>query len=198
MGLSARGSTATPPLPPPKGRSASAHFQLIQMASAAISLMSTLGAKRVPPLAGPKRQMMLDPVSDEDLGPIVFHPDRTGDDDRALGIEEPVAFVLGDAQMVGDDRELIAGHFEHRAGKEAAVHIAFSRPPSPRTSAMIAGAGPRGTEIRVKEWPTAGSAARAARPRCGLTSRRCLTILPAKSRPATFAGFFGASGAPSR
>ena len=73
-------------------------------------------------LGGTERQMMLHPVSDEDLRPIVLHADRTGDDDRALGIEQPVAFVLGDAQMVSDDRELIAGHLEHGAGKEAA-HI---------------------------------------------------------------------------
>ena len=74
-------------------------------------------------LGGTQRQVMLDPVSDEDLRPIVLHADRTGDDDRALRIEQPVAFVLGDAQMVGDDGELIAGHFEHRAGKEAAAHM---------------------------------------------------------------------------
>jgi hypothetical protein len=49
--LSARSRRDAVLLPP--GKSASAHFQLIQMASAAISLMSTLGAKRVPPLAGP-------------------------------------------------------------------------------------------------------------------------------------------------
>ena len=75
--------------------------------------------------------MMLDAVADENLGPAVVHADRAGDDDRALRVEQPVALVLGDAQMVGDDGELIAGHVEHRAGKEAAVHIAFSRPPAP-------------------------------------------------------------------
>ena len=78
-------------------------------------------------LGGPKRQMMLDPVSDEELRPIVLHADGTGDDDRALRVEQPVALVLGDAQMVADNPELIAGHFEHGAGKEAAVHI---RPPA--------------------------------------------------------------------
>ena len=67
--------------------------------------------------------MMLDPVANEELRPVVLHADGTGDDDRALRIEQPVAFVLGDAQMIGDHRELIAGHFEHGAGKEADVHI---------------------------------------------------------------------------
>ncbi len=67
--------------------------------------------------------MMLHPVANEDLRPIVLHADRTGDDDRALGIEQPVALVLGDAEMVSDDRQLIARHLEHGAGKEAAAHI---------------------------------------------------------------------------
>ena len=77
-------------------------------------------------LGGTERKMMLHPISDEDLRPIVLHADRTGDDDRALGIEQPVAFVLGDAQMVSDDRELIASHLEHGASKEAA-HIILPR-----------------------------------------------------------------------
>ena len=107
-------------------------------------------------LGGTQRQMMLDPVSDKDLRPIVLHADRTGDDDRALRIEQPVAFVLGDAQMVSNDRELIAGHFEHGAGKEAAAHIGS---PARRAAdgPMIAAAGARGTEIRFKEWSRAGS-----------------------------------------
>ena len=63
---------------------------------------------------------------------------------------------------------------------------------------MIAAAGPRELKFCVKEWPKAGCGPRAAGQRCGLTSRRGLTILPAKSRPAILAGFFGASGAPSR
>ncbi len=81
-----------------------------------------IGGEARAALGGTERQMMLDPVSDKDLRPIVFHANRTGDDDRALRIEQPVAFVLGYAQMVGNDLELIASHFEHRAGKEA-VHI---------------------------------------------------------------------------
>ena len=59
-----------------------------------------------------------------------LHADRTSDDDRALRVEKPVALVLLDAEVVGDNRELIAGHFEHRAGKEAAVHFRSPvRPP---------------------------------------------------------------------
>ena len=75
-----------------------------------------------------ERQMMLHPVANKDLRPIVLHADRAGDDDRALRIEQPVAFVLGDAEMVSDDRELIAGHLEHGAGKEAAHIRSPARP----------------------------------------------------------------------
>src|SRR5208282_4231858 len=78
-------------------------------------------------LGGAERQMMLDPIADEELGPVVLHADRTGDDDRALRVEEPVALVFGDAEMVGDDIKLIAGHFEHRAAKKA-LH---TRSPAP-------------------------------------------------------------------
>ena len=35
-------------------------------------------------LGGAERQMMLDPIADEELRPVVLHADRTGDDDRAL------------------------------------------------------------------------------------------------------------------
>ncbi len=81
-------------------------------------------------LGGAERQMMLHPVAGEDLGPAVVHVNRARDDDGAFRIEEPVAFLLGDAQMVGDDMELIAGHFEHGARVEA-LHM---RSPSDRTS----------------------------------------------------------------
>ncbi len=55
----------------------------------------------------------------------VVHVDRAGDDDGALGKQEPVALVLGDREMVGDDVELLARHLEHRAGIEA-LHAAVS------------------------------------------------------------------------
>ena len=81
-----------------------------------------IGGEARAPLGGAERQMMLDPVADEDLLPPVVHMDRTGDDDGALRVEKPVAIALRNVKMVGDNTELFAGHFEHRAGKEA-VHI---------------------------------------------------------------------------
>ena len=76
MGLSARGSTATPPLPPPKGRSASAHFQLIQIGERGDFADVDIGGEARAALGGTERQVMLDPVADEKLGPIVLHADR--------------------------------------------------------------------------------------------------------------------------
>src|SRR5438270_347660 len=52
--LSAPGSQRTPPFPPPKGRSTTAHFQVMAMASAATSSWVRAGWKRRPPLAGPR------------------------------------------------------------------------------------------------------------------------------------------------
>ena len=50
------GSTVMPPLAPPYGNPASAHFQLIHTASAATSPISTLLENRVPPLVGPSER----------------------------------------------------------------------------------------------------------------------------------------------
>src|SRR5208337_4588942 len=66
-------------------------------------------------LGGAKRQVMLHPIAGEHLGRAVVHVDRAGDDNGALRIEKPVALVLRDGQMVGDDMELLARHLEHGA-----------------------------------------------------------------------------------
>ncbi len=51
---STRGSQITPPLAPPNGMLTTAHFQVIQAASARTSSSVTSGAKRMPPFAGPR------------------------------------------------------------------------------------------------------------------------------------------------
>ena len=48
------GSHTTPPLAPPNGMLTSAHFQVIQAASAFTSSSVTFKSKRIPPLAGPR------------------------------------------------------------------------------------------------------------------------------------------------
>ncbi len=48
------GSQITPPFPPPNGRFTTAHFQVIQAASALTSSSVTARSNRMPPLAGPR------------------------------------------------------------------------------------------------------------------------------------------------
>src|SRR6266704_1352985 len=48
------GLTVTPPLAPPKGMPATAHFQVIHIESAFTSSMVTLGWNLIPPLYGPR------------------------------------------------------------------------------------------------------------------------------------------------
>ena len=54
---SVSGSQVTPPLPPPKGRSTTAHFHVIQKARAVTSSSVTPGWKRMPPLEGPRAKL---------------------------------------------------------------------------------------------------------------------------------------------
>jgi hypothetical protein len=51
---SALGSTTTPPLAPPNGRSTTAHFQVIHIERPIHSSRVTPGWKRSPPLWGPR------------------------------------------------------------------------------------------------------------------------------------------------
>ncbi len=51
------GSQATPPLPPPNGTWATAHFHVIQAARAVTSSRVTAGWNRMPPLAGPRAML---------------------------------------------------------------------------------------------------------------------------------------------
>ncbi len=51
------GSQVTPPLAPPNGRSTTAHFQVIQKASAVTSSSVTPGWKRMPPFDGPRAKL---------------------------------------------------------------------------------------------------------------------------------------------
>ena len=76
--------------------------------------MSTLRAKARAALGRPEREVVLHPVALEHRGAAVVAVDRAGDGDGALRIEQAVAFVGTDLQVVGDAIELRAGHVEHR------------------------------------------------------------------------------------
>ena len=49
-----------------------------------------------------------------------------------FGIEQPVALVLGNGEMVGDDVELLAGHLEHGAR----IEVLHGDSPMPRGRAQ--------------------------------------------------------------
>ena len=51
------GSTGTPPLPPPRGISATEHFQVIHIARARTVSSVSEGWKRMPPLVGPRASL---------------------------------------------------------------------------------------------------------------------------------------------
>ena len=57
--------------------------------------------------------MMLHPIPLESLCRAVVHMDWKCDGDGALRIHEPIAIVVIDVQIIGNDRELIAGHLEY-------------------------------------------------------------------------------------
>ena len=59
-----------------------------------------------------ERQVMLHAVTLESLGAAVVHVHRQRDGHGALRIHEPIAIVLIDVQVIGDDLELVAGHLE--------------------------------------------------------------------------------------
>ena len=43
----------------------------------------------------------------------VIHVDRQRDGDGALRIHEPIAIVVIDVQIIGDDLELVASHLKY-------------------------------------------------------------------------------------
>ena len=86
-------------------------------------------------LGRPERQMVLHAIPLIDRDASVIAVDRTGHGDGALRIEQPVAFVERDFQMVGDHLELLPGHVEHRA------RIDRHQPSPSWTSACMAAVG---------------------------------------------------------
>ena len=58
--------------------------------------------------------MMLNAVALEDFLAAVVGVNRHGDDDRPFWIEQAVAFISGDVEVIGHGMELLPGHIEHR------------------------------------------------------------------------------------
>ena len=101
------GSQMTPPLAPPKGMFTTAHFQVIHAESARTSSRVTFLSNRIPPLPGPARDVVEDPVADEDLDVAVVHDDR----DRDLGLADRLPQHLVEARI---EAELLRGDVEPR------------------------------------------------------------------------------------
>ena len=87
--------------------------------------------------------MMLHAITLKHRRAAVVHVDRAGDRDRALGHQQPVALVHRNVQVIGDDVELLARHFEHGAGEQAHGVPPFRADGSPlrRWIALSSGAG---------------------------------------------------------
>ena len=57
--------------------------------------------------------MMLHAITLKSLRGAVVHVHRKRHRDGALRIHQPIAIVAIDVQIIGNDRELIAGHLEY-------------------------------------------------------------------------------------
>src|SRR3954462_13085864 len=56
---------------------------------------------------------MLDAIALESLGAAVIHVHRKGDGHGALREHEPIAIVIIDLKVIGNDLELVARHLEN-------------------------------------------------------------------------------------
>jgi len=57
--------------------------------------------------------MMLDPVTLEGPGAAIIHMHGQSDGNGALRIHQAIAIIRVDVEVIGDDLELIAGHFKN-------------------------------------------------------------------------------------
>ena len=92
-----RDRTATPPLPPPKGMFTTAHFQVIQAASAFDLVERDVGVIADAALGGPADDRVLHAVAREHLERAVVHHDRKRDD---RGAARPLDELLDAAGQV--------------------------------------------------------------------------------------------------
>ena len=67
----------------------------------------------MPPFGRAERDVMLDAITLKGSRASVVHVHRQCHRHGALGIRRPFAIVLVDIQVIGDDLELVARHFEY-------------------------------------------------------------------------------------
>jgi len=80
------GSQITPPFAPPKGILTTAHFQVIQLASARTSSSVTVGENRMPPLPGTADDGMVHAVTDKHFEVAAIENHRNVNRDFLVGI----------------------------------------------------------------------------------------------------------------
>jgi hypothetical protein len=100
--------------------------------------------------------MVLDPIAGKDLLAAVVQVDGHRDDDCPLWIEKPVAIILRNGEVVGDDMELLAGHLEdgprikalHQRSSPPKANARRARPALYRRKARIAALSPQSEQSR--------------------------------------------------
>ena len=93
------GSQFMPPLPPPNGRSTTAVFQVIRLASERASSWSTCGWIPQAPLERAPRVVVLDAVADEVADLARVHLDGDLDPQLAIGRDHQRAHVVGQVEQ---------------------------------------------------------------------------------------------------
>ncbi len=101
-----------PPLPPPSGMSATAHFQVIQVASARTMSNVSDGWKRMPPLLGPRASLCWTRKPSKTL----IEPSSMLHRDAEVVLAHRPAQHFGDlrveVELLGHLVELLLRHFE--------------------------------------------------------------------------------------
>ena len=157
----------TPPLPPPNGTSATAHFQVIQAASALTSSSVTSGDSGCRPCRA-ERDVVLDAVAGEHLDFAVVHLDRAGDGDLPLRMGQD----LPDARVEPEQARRAVELLEHRVENAAACcHV------TPGTSGSRYRGRPDWStgQATVPESPSQAAAFRHGRLQGSATVQHCST-----------------------
>ena len=107
-----------PPLPPPNGMCATAHFHVIHAASAVTSSSVTPGVVADAALGRSERHAVLHAVAGEDFDLAVVHLHRARDRDLPLGMRED----LPDARLEIEKPRGVVELLEHRVEDRSVGH----------------------------------------------------------------------------
>ena len=97
----------TPPLPPPNGMFTTAHFHVIQVASALTSSSVTCGMEADSALGRTARRAVLHAIGFETADVAVVHAHRHGYGQHALGILDHLPCIVVESQRVRCSVEIL-------------------------------------------------------------------------------------------